>query len=231
MSVPLSVFLSLCMFLSLYLFLFLTLFPNPILVCLHINYSPVYCGGQTGTGFQFLWICATDYKATGWGNCSQGALNKGIMKWFVLYVQKRLPLCEKVSVVTAGAWLLSASRICPHHGLAQYFKGGRKGGTIFSLYRQEREKMVLISQFDLFSITPACHMRENAEQVKSISAFEEHWGWGGVFCPTAAPEDTNHWRALCTLCMQVKELRIPWWVWGFLSLSPCFSFLCFFPIV
>lgn len=40
--------------------------------------------------------------------------------------------------------------------------------------------MVLISQFDLFSITPACHTRENAEQLKSISAFEAHWGLGGV---------------------------------------------------
>lgn len=68
--------------------------------------------------------------------------------------------------------------------------------------------MVLISQFDLFSITLVCHMRESAEQLKSISAFEAHWGLGGVFCPTAAPEDTDQWRALCTLCVQVKELRV-----------------------
>lgn len=34
--------------------------------------------------------------------------------------------------------------------------------------------MVLISQFDLFSITPVCRRRENAEQLKSISAFEAH---------------------------------------------------------
>lgn len=64
--------------------------------------------------------------------------------------------------------------------------------------------MVLIPQFDLFSITPACRMRENAEQLKSISLFEAHWRLGGFFCPTAAPEDTDHWIALCTLCVQVK---------------------------
>lgn len=62
-----SVSLSLCVCLSLCLILSLTLFPNPTLVCSHINYNPVYCGGQTGTGSQILCICGTDYKATGWG--------------------------------------------------------------------------------------------------------------------------------------------------------------------
>ena len=51
--------------------------------------------------------------------------------------------------------------------------------------------MALISQFDLFSITVPCHMRENAEQLKSISACGSRWGPRGAHAHTAAPEDTT----------------------------------------
>lgn len=156
------------------------------------------------------------------------------MKWFVLCVQKRLPLCEKVSVVTAGAWLLSASWICPHHGLAQYFEGGRKGRHyIFSLQTGKKENGSDFTVWSVFNYTGVSYERKRW----TTEINQCFWGALGARRGFHSNSCTRGHRSLeCIVYIVRASKRAKSSVMGvgllphekLFSLSPPFSFLSLF---